>query len=756
MTLADDERLARTVSAEAQGTTEQVTAGNQAAVPDPTGSTPESHLLSRTAVDGAPGDGDSGYQDAAVYRRGSPGDVQVNIHVGNQSGGLAAGIVENVRRLLNYHDLTPDYIAACATAFAEPPTLHEAQQRLREHHIVVLVGAPDSGRHHTAVALLQQRPGVVLREVRREVNDRLDVAALGIERLSGWLLDLRGESQLESSFGRALLGERDRLRARESYLAVIVDEDLWNTANAGAAELEYPCRPVAADAIVTARLSVLTPPIDARPYLADTRISDRLARAIPVEAVQWVHAIIDVEARSASQLSEDDGAEPTGDDLLRLRVETVWRVHGNWRKQLVDWHRAHRDSQVRHFLLAAAVLEGCPAGLVFTSSGDLAVALGESRPDNTGLRGAGILEMAHDAGATLADDDLVTFDKPGYADAILDYFWIDRQHLQTKFMTWLCGLPQALGDLPTDAVTDRIASYVLRWSVRHRSLTLLREVAAEWVVDEQVRPILRHLLTAASLDPALGKQMRDELLAWAKPEQPSVAMKTMVAEVCAGELSTIHPKAALYRIATLARDENTELASAVSAAVAALWRNADLRSDLVRQISIWCNAADAARRSAGAAAFLTLAALRDDNTGQPQLLARTQDWDVSAEHERLVAGWRAVMRVRPPVDAVLGALGCWLDLAVTDPEFLWPLHRILAGAVRPTGPTETPLRSFVYLTSVLVVWAPEQPGGQETARTRVRESVLSHVASLAPELEMLNAPGLAAAPNEQPVANPDV
>jgi hypothetical protein len=139
---------------------------------------------------------DSGRDFAAVHSRGPRADVNVDIRVNHNRGGVVAGVVENVRRMLNYHELTPDYVTACAEGFAEPPNLHEAQRRLNDHHIVVLVGAPESGRHDTAVTLLHQQPGVVLREVRRETGDRLDVAALGIEQRSGWLLDLRGESHL--------------------------------------------------------------------------------------------------------------------------------------------------------------------------------------------------------------------------------------------------------------------------------------------------------------------------------------------------------------------------------------------------------------------------------------------------------------------------------------------------------------------------------------------------------------------------------
>jgi hypothetical protein len=262
------------------------------------------------------------------------------------------------------------------------------------------------------------------------------------------------------------------------------------------------------------------------------------------------------------------------------------------------------------------------------------------------------------------------------------------------------------------------------------NLNLLRTVAGEWATDQQLRPTLRHLLTAASLDLTIGKPMRDELLAWAKQDQQSTAVKTMVAQVCAGDLARIHPQAALYRLAILARDSDPELAGAVSDAVAVLWHRADLRSSILSQVAAWCAAADAARRGAGAAAFLALAALREDRTGRPELLVALPDPIAASERDPLVAGWRAVLRVRPPLEAVVTVLGSWLDTVVANPEFLPPIQQMFARALRPSTPDDAPLRGFVYLTSVLVSCSPRQVTDQEsTDAAAVRDAILVHAAT---------------------------
>jgi hypothetical protein len=109
-----------------------------------------------------------------------PDGSVVSVNVRHQSGGLAAGVVQLARRQLDHHNLTEDYTKGCFEAYAPTPKSDDALATLRREQVVVLVADANTGRHHSAVYLLKAGGAPVLREVRREPDDRFDVDALSL------------------------------------------------------------------------------------------------------------------------------------------------------------------------------------------------------------------------------------------------------------------------------------------------------------------------------------------------------------------------------------------------------------------------------------------------------------------------------------------------------------------------------------------------------------------------------------------------
>ncbi|KAA9160682.1 hypothetical protein FPZ12_016150 [Amycolatopsis acidicola] len=652
--------------------------------------------------------------------------VRVEVKVDRNDGGTVAGFVQQVvGRAMAAHNLPSAYVEQRGKTFAAPEDFSKSRRILDFHHVVVVVAEQDAGRHHAAVTLLAGRGDVVPRQVFREPGDRLDLDALQLDRSSGWLLDLRNDTELDPSFGLTLWSLQDQLRDKGSYLVVIVQPNTWSRVCGGAEPLEYRLARVPARVIVRKQLSVGDRPVDPEPYLREQQLVERLSSATPAEALRHAQVIETVHYSGDETLvlkdTDADTARWTADDRMRYRIDAVLRILNNWRKELLDWHIANGDSFVRNYLLAAAAMEGGTAGAVFEATVELAVALGESGPDVAGQRGPGILELTRKVRAELADDDRVKFTRPGYADAVLDYFWADRQHLRARFVKWLGALPRIIA---TDrvVVANRVAQYVLRWTERQGEVELLRTVTNEWAVDVELRPVVADLVTAVALrDDDVGKRTRADLLAFAK-RKDEAPLPLLAAAVCGGPWGLIHPRLALRRLGEIGQNSDPEVRQAVVDAIGALWARQDADRHILGRVVKWCE--DPGNRPLGATVFLALAALHDRRADLPEL-ART-DESGQATRDQLIKGWRAVLDTRPP--AAGEVLASWLGAAIRYPAFQADLAELLASAAKGWQPGELDERRPVFLTRLLYRWAPvDDDSADAESRARVRDVILSHV-----------------------------
>lgn len=126
---------------------------------------------------------------------------------------------------------------------------------------------------------------------------------------------------------------------------------------------------------------------------------------------------------------------------------------------LTDWHiKADRTSYDRNYLLLAAVYDGEPIGDVHSKIASLAQALGETGQQAkplTGQQGPGLVQLARQINAELLSNGSLRFPGPGFAEAVVRYFWIDRPHLINDFMKWTVGLTLTLGHEQGSRIAER-------------------------------------------------------------------------------------------------------------------------------------------------------------------------------------------------------------------------------------------------------------------------------------------------------------
>jgi hypothetical protein len=696
-------------------------------------------LDTHTAIDTS----DGGYSAPPMLsypaEAGGGASVHIEQDVEKNYGTVIGLLQETVRRMVDSHELPPKYIADCVRTFTRPSNIGEAQDKLKARHLVVLPGPRGRGRHTCAIWLLSEIGGLTVREVRREPGDSFVINDLAGERHAGWLLDLRGEGdQVQLNFGRTLITSSDLLATASSYLAVAVRSELWDQVKAGGEEAAVYLEPPIPTEIIRLRLTreePALPQVAADMWLEYDEISRHLAPLSPPEAVEWSDAI---RSEHFTHFRSDGVAIRTDElteDILRDKAVNVVNAKNDWRENLLNWHRDHKDSRQRNFILTAAVLENSPAEDVFTSAEGLAKAFGEDNPHAPGLTGPGILELISEIGAHLSEVEGVCFNRTGYADAVLEYFWVDRMHLREPFIMWMNELSLGSRGAVVDVIVDRVGQYVLRWSIRRNKLDSLEKVIIAWARLKKLAPAAEALITLAGLDSSLGRAMRDRMLAWAKSDQEDMnPVKIIVARACSGPLGLIYPRVMLFRIGHLAATEDPSVAEAVKDAVRTLWDLPKARDGIRTEIVNWYASSNDAKRRAARRTFAALAGLTDDPSGGPLLLLTANPLQAKSLTDEtrsfLIQGWRCVLDEPLVGEDVVHAFAEWMEAALDTEAMQIIIRDIFADAVYAPEDAVFNDRRYTTLSDLFYTWAPTTV--EVAARAALREAFLYHVRTLDP------------------------
>jgi len=665
-----------------------------------------------------------------------PPTAQQNVEVNH--GVVTASLTVVIAELLAHHELSGAYVKRCVATYAPGPLFKKALEYLRAHNIVILVAEADTGRHEGAVNLLHQTGVQELRELRHRAGTAIDLSVLGTRHKTGWLLDLRDGRSLPSTFARELAGNdvRTQLLDTESSFCLIVSPAVWTQAGTGADHFKLSWEKTDAGLIVHKRIEVAGV-LDPDKWVKHDRIMAHLKNAAPSKAVQWAEQIKSVAALSTERL--DFGLLPEAErtDIMAgrkddhdLRARMVVAAFSDWRDHLLAWHKQTHDARLLCFLVASAVLEGRSVLEIHGQIESLHQVLAGRKAQfkNAGLNGPGIIELVDIIGARTTDDLRVEFTRPGYGDAVLDYFWVDRQPMQQAFLHWMCALPQALDEDETDAqATQRIGVYALRWTLRNGKFTFLQKIAESWGADPRHRDTAVELITAAALDPAFGRTVRDKLLEWSKPEgEQSSELRAVVAAVCAGPLARVYLTPALTRLGHLSRSEDPTVMNAVGHAMRKLWADEEARTEVQKTLERWLKSTNSPRQSTVRHTFLALAGLIDKKLSRPVLMDL---FNTSEGTGLLVDGWRVVLEDPYQRDRARDVLSPWLDAALRDNALVSLITAMLVDATtRQNGDFYNARPS---LTAIYAIhrWQDQSPVGDSRVRRCLGDEIVTLIHS---------------------------
>jgi hypothetical protein len=204
-------------------------------------------------------------ESSSLWPVGSVSDsaaIRSEQNIGENYGTAIGVLQETVRRMVDSHELPTRYVSDCVKLFVQSERIDALKNELRERRVIVLTGTRGSGRHTSAVWLLQNVGGLRLREVRREPGDNFSIDDFASEHHVGWLLDLSADGdQVQNNLGRTLMTSTRLLELASSYLAVVIRPDLWDQVKVGGEDVAVPLIAPSPVEIVHRRLTHVEPAI---------------------------------------------------------------------------------------------------------------------------------------------------------------------------------------------------------------------------------------------------------------------------------------------------------------------------------------------------------------------------------------------------------------------------------------------------------------------------------------------------------------
>ncbi|MFV2088517.1 hypothetical protein [Micromonospora sp. LOL_021] len=677
---------------------------------------------------------------------GTGAAVTIDHNDGQVANVFYGGLHQYIQRVRDYHELSTEYVRDRLAGFVDPGyrtgagdrlTAETAVARMRRDGGVILVGGPGTGRYTAALRLLHGT-GLRLREIRPTFDpargEQLTIAELPVAPGYAYLLELPEHApHIQYGFARDIGAYCDSLARRGSAIAVTVTGTTWEQLGA---VRDGPVLQVAAppaDLVLGRRLRQLRPEL-ALDWLADQpQIAELLVDASPAEAVRLAQLAADVLTTQPGPAGPPVTAES---DAGRQLVEALVSAYHNWEVELTAWFHHHPDPRHRAFLVAAAALEGAPAGRVLGAAEALDARLAGADAPPAGLGHAGVRTLVEAVDAYLDDGHTVRYRRARYAEAVLDFVITDRADtFQRELWRWVSELPLPGGQRrgPVDrGLATRSAELVLNTALRRRAPEILSQVAPAWSRRAGLRGALVHVLGIAALSPEIGAAVRQQLYRWAQGSS-SPAVLIAVAEVCGGEFADFYVEQAMVRLGHLARHDIAEVDEAMLTALAALWRRPALRQQVLLRLAYWL-ADDQPRRAALAAVALELLGRPEqprvadgpahgpaDQPAGPQTLVRQPDRVLAelvaaapvVQDDIGVALGRA-LDVRQLPGSVEALLHRWFDDAAADPGLVDALTHVLGRTVT-AGPAAA--RRVARLRALLTDWpATDDPARQAELR----------------------------------------
>ncbi|WP_344460949.1 hypothetical protein [Kitasatospora kazusensis] len=640
-------------------------------------------------------------------------------------------------QLLEHSELPRRYLETVRAVFAEPDGYPTAYKAFEEPGaVLVLPREPGAGRTFTAHALLADlhlRTGARVGPLSFGGTERFPLHRLPREENAGYLLELPTDEEnfaVGADFGAMLHNIQRALRNRSSRLIVLTTPEQWRRVRGQAPAGVVP-NLAAPDPMKVAAtwLKAEAPGTDAQRWLEDERIAGLLHGQKPSDVLQVVALILKADQSKPTAEKADAGSDP-----FNAKVLSVVKARTAWREELLTWHKKPgRTSFERNFLLVAALLRNASVAHVYAQTAELC-SLFKNPVSLAGQEAPGVVELVDEIKAELDHtDDTLDFGKPGWDDAVLSYFWIDRPMARKTFLSWMAEAPTTKTSEFLESFThddqlllaNRVGAFAVRWATRHKKPDPLEQIITAWRRDTGLWNAATDLISAAALHPTMGRFIHELLLRWSKSNDDP-ALRKLAVDVCAGEFGRRYTGKALVRLGYAAGSADPEVQKSLRAAVRTIWSDPTARESLFTSITQWCRPGSD-RLVSGRRAFAALAALPPGGGGTasdlPALLVPgVEDSEFHAKPKDLSIGWSALLASGEDDEELVYALNLWMDTAHQHSHFQPLVFSVLRGALDVADPALA--RQLRHrLNDLLYAWQPSPAADADPGRVRLRHEL---------------------------------
>ncbi|MET3983986.1 hypothetical protein [Streptomyces sp. PvR034] len=536
-----------------------------------------------------------------------------------------------------------------------------------QHSVVVLTGEAGSGRRTTALRVLRD-VGVKRDNIRSLVLDwdRPRTEQIPSTPDHGFILDLSGYSTLPADFYQGLSTYQKDSAAGGAYLVILTTTEAWRPGTRASVPRVEQAQPSAVE-VARAHLRYVKP--DRLEWLAEgTDLAGLLGPTTqPSDAVRLARIIAE--------------AEPGGEDNAKGEFE-------NWQDHLTGWFTDHEGVEHlrdRALLIATALLEGLPAGVVMAAADKLFNLVEGILPPGGPLAGPDLQVRLDNVGARRVGGDglSVSKDRHGLHEAVLSHVWSQRPPLREVLLRWASDITAQGG--VAGKHREQVAEAITRLATGPGGQVVLG-IVKEWTAKDSAahRRLAVGVLDNTATHPGIGVAVRKYLYDTAKQKSLAEAQAVTVAEVCAGSLGHAFPRVALTRLRILASRADRRGADAVAQAIRTLAQDPGLRDLVISEIVGWAEDDEDQIRQAGATAFLALTSLAGEHPIALSLVGEPGAVDLMVEDSLFVRGWRAAWRHAS--DNAVDSLAAWLDSsAVPEEQCLDIAEAVLKGTVGAPG-----------------------------------------------------------------------
>lgn len=471
----------------------------------------------------------------------------------------------------------------------------EAVKALAEKGVVIVVAPRGYGSTTFALRLLACHAPENAKLIRLEADwDSPKVAKLPLLEDRAYQLDLQDPEQdrFNGVFLNGLGTQSTQLKDLGSCLVLAVADELWPghreqiPSEVSVVRLDDPPDPLLlVEKYLTSKqldrlVSYIKQPEAAKHIQGRNAV--QAMRAVDVAIGQWQEYQRRQEAKTVPLRAETASPEPQHHTLeldpdLKQAIE---QALGDWQDEFdvlfgeqVRGGRSARSltPEDRCLLMSLAIQQRGTAAEIEAVAFSLERSLDKGRSGGDGetvdtwsvLSRRGLRPRLKDFGADIDGRDRVTFNKPGYGQAVLAYVWRNYSRLRDDLITWMVRSASADGE-SSDRATETLAALIRRLQDAER----LTQVRDEAVRQGRSHVIIR-VMSEAATDEHIGRRARALLYKWASQRSDSQHVVVAVCRTLIGN-KTDAALVRLGRVASQAGDPKVRAAvlSAFQAVIA--------------------------------------------------------------------------------------------------------------------------------------------------------------------------------------------